>query len=367
MPAGSFVFRNKGNLHIGDTYYCEGSLNFKNGEVTCTGGRLFKNGKLVRSGTDSTTDKEAKIVTRNMSLNLGRHYSLSVDNKSRGSYEIPDSFVPGVEVRGHDSDMTEIEMSVLSDKPEKVQPHIEQQNNSLSVSNHYTDDEASGFVSYSLKVPEEVQIAFIKTNLGRIVLENLAKEVGEISTGSGNIDIKNIRNNLRKISTLSGRVAVENIKGDVNRIRTTSGNIVARNITGTINAESLSGKIKIDQIGGDVKCDTTSGNISIDKVQGNVTGESLSGRINCEGIGGYANLSTTSGNIDVRNVVGKLIAGSMSGTIRHCMGKFQKSVQAKTMSGRCYFNGITQGKSFTLSNNEPTAQFSTTSGNIHIN
>jgi len=354
-----------GRLTIdGDEYECDGPLNYINNRVECPGGRIFKNGKLFRPG--GTTEKPAQVIKKHHSFDLGRNYSLSVDNPSKGSYEMPDDFVNGVEVRGHDSDTTEIEVSILSDDPQKVLAKIEQGNNSLSISTCYADNDATGLVGYSLKVPQEVNIAYIKTYLGKILIENLSKEVGDVSSTSGKIIIKNIQNRIRTASTVSGSISFENVQGNV-EAQTRSGAIDCNRVDGNVHLKSRSGSINAVHIEGDISTKSRSGHVNLHKINGNVSAETRSGHINCDDVDGFAHLSSRSGSINSNNIAKEILAKSVSGNIRHRMGKFQKSVQARTHFGRCYFNGIAQGTAYSLPNNGPLAEFSARSGNIDIN
>ncbi|MGD9159165.1 MAG: DUF4097 family beta strand repeat-containing protein [Desulfobacteraceae bacterium] len=103
---------------------------------------------------------------------------------------------------------------------------------------------------------------------------------------------------------------------------------------------SVSGRVKVDSIGGDIEINTVSGDIKVVSAGDDVRGKSVSGSIYLEGITGNASAETVSGEISVNEILGQITAKTVSGGIRIDSGSVIESVKGNTVSGGIRVTGV---------------------------
>jgi hypothetical protein len=99
-----------------------------------------------------------------------------------------------------------------------------------------------------------------------------------------------------------------------------------------VKAQSGSGQIEIDGVGGDVQADTGSGQLSLTNVSGAVQAHSSSGSIQMSNMGGVVRATTSSGQITGTELRHMREASSNSGYVS-LEGTFADATQIRTSSG----------------------------------
>lgn len=152
------------------------------------------------------------------------------------------------------------------------------------------------------------------------------------------VEIKPTRQTLRKWSRKYGRTPLDSelyvrIPVDYNvDLESISGRLTIDEVGGNLRAESVSGSIKVDRARSGAALATVSGRIKIDSSQNNVEISTVSGRIDVGDVEGDTHLSSVSGKAKISNVGGKLKSSSVSGgtEIQTVLG----SVKMNSTSGK---------------------------------
>ncbi|MFD3683762.1 DUF4097 domain-containing protein [Nocardiopsis sp. NPDC058631] len=116
-------------------------------------------------------------------------------------------------------------------------------------------------------------------------------------------------------------------------VETISGRIRAENLNGELELSTTSGEVEVtDNVGG-VVVDTVSGRVSLAGVEGSVEVETTSGEVSASGSGEQLEVSSTSGRVDVSGFEAETVtAESTSGDV--AVGGGFTTAQASSVSGR---------------------------------
>jgi len=79
-------------------------------------------------------------------------------------------------------------------------------------------------------------------------------------------------------NTVSGNVTCEDIGGDL-KAKTVSGNVIVSGAKNGANCSTTSGTVEVDDVIGDVKLHSVSGNVLADAIKGNVDADTVSGSV----------------------------------------------------------------------------------------
>jgi hypothetical protein len=123
-----------------------------------------------------------------------------------------------------------------------------------------------------------------------------------------------------KARSVSGSVRLENIGGNA-AAETKSGNVTVLGARNGAKAETVSGSVKVGDIENGVYCKTASGNVEAKNVEGNADLKCVSGDVVAENIKGDVEADTVSGSVKLLNISGANV------------------VKGKTMSGSAIYLG----------------------------
>src|SRR5260370_121239 len=121
--------------------------------------------------------------------------------------------------------------------------------------------------------------------------------------------------------SVSGPIRPDNI-GDDLRAHSASGTVTVSNIKGDVRISALSGSTQITRPGGRVEASTASGSVSVEGATSDVKAHAASGRVNVQGNPGsssYWDLKTASGTVQLgvpANANFHLAAAAVSGEIK---------------------------------------------------
>jgi len=123
-----------------------------------------------------------------------------------------------------------------------------------------------------------------------------------------------------RFSSTSGTVTAENCGDDV-RATSVSGNVTVLNAKGDVLAHSVSGNVEVKNPGGRVDADTSSGTVEVRDANGDVKAHATAGRVTVQGNpsgNSYWDLKTVSGAVDIAvpsSASFHLSAGAVTGQI----------------------------------------------------
>jgi len=106
-----------------------------------------------------------------------------------------------------------------------------------------------------------------------------------------------------------------------------------------IEAESVSGDIAFENIGGKAEAETVSGDINVMKADKGVKCKSVSGDLELKDIIHYAYLKSVSGDIALKGISGSVEAKTVSGDIKLEDVSKAKVVESETVSGEIIYQG----------------------------
>ena len=161
---------------------------------------------------------------------------------------------------------------------DKIKIEITSKPESLRINTHFPQFSwvRNARVDYEVWIPREVNV--------------------RLSSVSGIIQMKSHLNRIFA-NTVSGKIKLDDIKGNV-EVKTTSGNTIVNDVQGDFIWSSTSGELDMANLVGDLDLHTVSGDISGSEVNGEIKANSVSGGINLRNSqGNLAYLRTTSGNI----------------------------------------------------------------------
>jgi DUF4097 and DUF4098 domain-containing protein YvlB len=124
-----------------------------------------------------------------------------------------------------------------------------------------------------------------------------------------------------KLSSTSGAVTAENCGDDV-RATSISGSVTVSNAKGDVSAHSVSGDVEVNKPGGRVDADTSSGSVDVRGSSGDVKAHATAGRVIVQGDpsgNSYWDLKTVSGPVQIAvpsSATFHLSAAAVTGQIR---------------------------------------------------
>ena len=143
-----------------------------------------------------------------------------------------------------------------------------------------------------------------------------------------------------KANSISGDIDTQRIGGDA-RLKTISGDVMAREIGGEAELESVSGDIAVTEAAKSLNCSTVSGDVEVNSVKAGARMKSVSGDVTLTGCRGDAEAESVSGDIELRDITGA------------------RRVRAKNVSGDIeYIGAIESGGRYTLNSHSGDITFS---------
>jgi DUF4097 and DUF4098 domain-containing protein YvlB len=144
--------------------------------------------------------------------------------------------------------------------------------------------------------------------------------------------------------TVSGSVRLENIGGKADG-ETKSGNVTVIGAKNGTNAETVSGDVTVADVDNGAYCKTASGNVDAKNVTGNVDLKCVSGDVTAEKIRGSVEAETVSGSVRLKDISGAEV------------------VEGKTMSGNTeYYGDISSSGRYSLEAHSGTVEMTIPSG-----
>ena len=125
-----------------------------------------------------------------------------------------------------------------------------------------------------------------------------------------------------------------------------------------LDANSVSGDVKVEKIGGALKAGTVSGNVTVMSAAKGVDANTVSGDVEVSDATGDAYLKTVSGDIKAERVRGSISAETVSGEVDLMNISDAKTVSGKALSGNVTYKGKL--------NKEGRYTFNAHSGNIDV-
>lgn len=107
-------------------------------------------------------------------------------------------------------------------------------------------------------------------------------------------------------------------------------------------AKSVSGDIRVSNIGGEARVEAVSGDLSLENIAGSLKAHSVSGDVEVTKVSKGADCSTVSGDVEVRDVLGDVFLNSVSGEIS--AEQVKGGVDAETVSGDITLKGVSKGR-----------------------
>jgi DUF4097 and DUF4098 domain-containing protein YvlB len=172
-----------------------------------------------------------------------------------------------------------------------------------------------GTVDLELRVPRSANVR-VSSHFGPVELSQLDGSA-EAATTTGDLLLQDLGGNARG-ETASGDLTLERIQGTV-AVATQSGDISATDIRRGLTANTASGDVRATLLeGGRIECKSVSGDVKVDNV-----GTEAPLDITVESVSGDATLDNASGNIAIKAVSGDAFANNLAAT----------RLQAQTVSG----------------------------------
>jgi DUF4097 and DUF4098 domain-containing protein YvlB len=173
-----------------------------------------------------------------------------------------------------------------------------------------------GTVDLELRVPRSASMVRVTTHFGESELSELDGRA-EAATTAGGLRLHDLNGDARG-ETASGDLTIERIGGSAT-VATQSGDIVATDIRRGLTANTASGDVRATLLeGGRVECKSVSGDVKVENV-----GTTAPLDITVESVSGDALLNNASGNIAIKAVSGDAFAHDLAAT----------RLQAQTVSG----------------------------------
>ncbi|MFC3880367.1 DUF4097 family beta strand repeat-containing protein [Algoriphagus namhaensis] len=104
------------------------------------------------------------------------------------------------------------------------------------------------------------------------------------------------------IKNSSGSIYVAKLRSEETNISVSSGKVKAQDIDGNLMIKATSGNLQVDGVSGDVIAGLTSGNADLVDIKGNADFKATSGSLDAKNIGGKLNVQFTSGNAKLENI-----------------------------------------------------------------
>ena len=151
------------------------------------------------------------------------------------------------------------------------------------------------------------------------------------SSHSGTIQLKIPQNIEMDIETSSGQIHSNQVNISNAKIISRSGNIELNDCKGAFSLETVTAKLNVTNLTGNMKCKSKTGDTYLSKINGNVTSNTSDGNITIADINGSVNSDATTGNTDIDRVVGDIKSKASSGFIKIADSK--GNINVTTFSG----------------------------------
>lgn len=180
-------------------------------------------------------------------------------------------------------------------------------------------------------------------------------------------------------NSVSGNVTCEDIGGDL-KAKTVSGNVIVTGATNGANCSTVSGTVEVDNVIGDVKLHTVSGNVLANEIRGSVDANSVSGSVVLTDITDADDIeaSTISGKVKYEGDLasnGYYHLNSLSGRVEFIVpSNAAFDLEARSFSGNIHsdFDITVRGKigkrslSGTVNGGGAEVELKTFSGNVYL-
>lgn len=133
-----------------------------------------------------------------------------------------------------------------------------------------------------------------------------------------------------RVETAGGGISAGEIAGDFT-VRTAGGDVEVKGVTGEAEVSTAGGNISAGNVGKTLRASTAGGNIAIGKVGGEVTASTAGGNVKLESGQGHVSLSTAGGNISLNTAKGKISVNTAAGNVD--LHDVAGSVNARTAAG----------------------------------
>jgi hypothetical protein len=194
---------------------------------------------------------------------------------------------------------------------------------------------------------------------GKVYLQNISGDIDVKTWDRGEVKIDALKvskhSSMEKAKENAGSVKIEvTEEGDTLSIVTKYPRKGSKNVSvsvdynlmipfgATADINSVSGDLRLVNIGGAAKAETVSGNVTLEKVAGVLKGKTVSGNVTVMGAGTGAYCKSVSGNVKVDNVTGDAELQTVSGTIK--AGSIKGSITAENTSGDVKLVDVTDAK-----------------------
>ena len=107
----------------------------------------------------------------------------------------------------------------------------------------------------------------------------------------------------------------------------------------SVEAKSVSGDVRVEQPGGQVKANTVSGDVTVIGGKKSIAAKTVSGDVRVEGAEGDCDLGSVSGDVYASRVKGSVEAEVVSGSVRLLEISEAQRVSAKSISGSVEYRG----------------------------
>lgn len=191
---------------------------------------------------------------------------------------------------------------------------------------------------------------------GKVILKNISGDIEVKSWDKSEVKINALKvskaSTIEKAKENARRVEIEVIKeGKTLRIETKYPRATFKSLNVSVNFQlmvpknasvklkSVSGDLRIGEVGGQLDASTVSGDIHVEKAHGGVECESVSGDLEVQEAEGDISLKSVSGDITLMKLKGSVEAESVSGDIKLLDVSEAKSVKASTLSGDVLYKG----------------------------
>lgn len=159
-------------------------------------------------------------------------------------------------------------------------------------------------------------------------MKNVEFNLGCCAVEVDSVKLKNI-----SVRSGSGKLKFEDIKGDLS-VNSGSGYVHASDIEGSVDVQTASGAVRLKDIDKDVRVTSGSGMIELKEIEGSVDVDASSGFVSIDEVEGAVNVHTASGAIRLSDVAGEVDASARSGNITVVRSKDAKGpVRCFTRSG----------------------------------
>jgi hypothetical protein len=190
-----------------------------------------------------------------------------------------------------------------------------------------------------------------------------------MSEGGGKVSVE-FRWNKRSVEDMQFEISVPS-SFDTD-LKTAGGAVtIEAPLTGNIKGNTAGGDIKLGSLGGVIRMETAGGEISAGEIAGDFTAKTAGGDVEVKGVTGEAEISTAGGNISTGTIGKTIKASSAGGNI--AIGKVGGEVNASTAGGNVKLESgqghvmlNTAGGNIALNSAKGRISVNTAAGNVDV-